>query len=775
MSIKALDKFTVKKLTTAQVITSIYSVVKELVENALDADANHIEVILQEKGLSYIEVRDNGKGIAPVDAPFMGLQAYTSKLISFDDLDSLESYGFRGEALSALCRVSNVKIITRTNSDDAARSYTLDLNGTIETIEFSHRSIGTTVRVENLFKNYPVRRQSISNSKKINQEMKDIEELLKDYGICRPEVRFSYVVDNLSIFSKFPKSTYKECLNEIYGAKVIFNYEFLNFEEDNIFVELAIPKKDLTDLTHISHLNFAHISVNARPIKFKEFKDLIMKLLSQHFDAKISQRKKPLFFLKMKVPYSYVDINLEPNKTAILLKNKSEILDIVTKLLVDYYTLEVECEKDDNTSITGTPAYFDTLNDSVTEDEEVANKKRKSTNENKAPKTKKRKSKDNDTNKENNIDNDLEISEINTDPNKEPSLPSNEPLSQLPKVDLGEDFSTQEIRHIPELNSLEVDDIMRKMILSKLNKDINRDTESDKVTSLDKEQVNMELDNIPEILSQALEENTKDESEFKSPEKITEEQWSKGHCLKLQGGTTIGISRPSGEKAKKSKSQLNKTTPTKKNLESIGFSKFCQITRERLLEKNPKMNSVELAKEISKEWKHLDSEERQYFRDLGRKENLSLSITSDLNKSSKKKTVSPLTREKNKSRLLQLIENGKKYSEAKKTEASNKTTKTIIPWDVTMNKVREYCYLKSQNIEKNKKTVIGQLKENVWIVNLNSQIWLLNSLQLFNQLSLSESENITRKDTSDIIETYLKRWLHEKDDMSLLHPIFNLN
>lgn len=189
---KQLPADTVRLLSSSQVITSVVNVVKELLENSLDAGASSIELKLENYGLDQIEVRDNGSGIKAADTPVMGIKHYTSKIFTHDDLEHLETYGFRGEALGSICAVAEVTVTTKTTEDDVSNQYVLDPTGRVIGKMPSHLGTGTTVNVMKLFKNLPVRRQYYANTKKCKEELKKVQDLLMAYAIVKPELRLSF-------------------------------------------------------------------------------------------------------------------------------------------------------------------------------------------------------------------------------------------------------------------------------------------------------------------------------------------------------------------------------------------------------------------------------------------------------------------------------------------------------------------------------------------------------------------------------------------------------
>uniref|UniRef100_A0A3Q4BUS7 PMS1 homolog 1, mismatch repair system component n=1 Tax=Mola mola TaxID=94237 RepID=A0A3Q4BUS7_MOLML len=139
---KQLPPETVQLLSSSQVITSVVNVVKELMENSLDAGASSIDVKLENHGLDRIEVRDNGLGIKAADTSVMGMRHFTSKICSHEDLERLETYGFRGEALGSICAVAEVTVITKTEEDDISTKYTLNFTGEVVAKKPSHLGQG---------------------------------------------------------------------------------------------------------------------------------------------------------------------------------------------------------------------------------------------------------------------------------------------------------------------------------------------------------------------------------------------------------------------------------------------------------------------------------------------------------------------------------------------------------------------------------------------------------------------------------------------------------
>ncbi|XP_040295849.1 PMS1 protein homolog 1 isoform X4 [Bufo bufo] len=333
-----LSSSTVHLLSSAQVITAVVSVVKELVENALDACATNIEVKLENFGFDKIEVRDNGIGIKAADTPVMGIKHYTSKISSHEDLESLQTYGFRGEALCSICSVAEVHISTKTATDPVSTQYVLDNNGHVVSEKPSHLGQGTTVSVMKLFKNLPVRKQYYSTAKKCKEELKKIQDLLISYGLIKPDVRIVLVHNKVIVWQKNKVSNHKMALISVLGTTVMnamtpFQHQCENPE---IFINgyLPRPEADRT-LTSVHGPEKSFIFINQRPVLHKD----ILKIVRLYYnERKDFSHCYPVFFMNILVPASSVDVNVTPDKTQVLLHNKEFVLQAVENVLKSVYT-----------------------------------------------------------------------------------------------------------------------------------------------------------------------------------------------------------------------------------------------------------------------------------------------------------------------------------------------------------------------------------------------------------------------------------------------------
>ncbi|XP_029967537.1 PMS1 protein homolog 1 [Salarias fasciatus] len=337
---KQLPPDTVRLLSSSQVITSVLNVVKELMENSLDAGASSIDVKLENYGLDRIEVRDNGVGIKAADAAVMAVRHFTSKICSHEDLESLETYGFRGEALGSICAVAEVAVTTKTEQEDVSTQYTLDLTGNIVSQKPSHLGQGTTVSVAKLFKNLPVRRQYYSSVKKRKEELRKVQELLVAYAIVKPHLRLLLLHNKVVVWQKAKVADDRSALLAALGPAAVANLLPCHHrhEEPEIFLEGFFPKpgSDYSS-TSSSGPEKTFIFINNRPVQHKE----IMKLLRQHYTAQYAddtaRNRYPTLVLKVTVSPSSVDVNLTPDKTQVLLQNKEVVLTALEALLISLY------------------------------------------------------------------------------------------------------------------------------------------------------------------------------------------------------------------------------------------------------------------------------------------------------------------------------------------------------------------------------------------------------------------------------------------------------
>uniref|UniRef100_A0A4W5NST4 PMS1 homolog 1, mismatch repair system component n=1 Tax=Hucho hucho TaxID=62062 RepID=A0A4W5NST4_9TELE len=326
---KQLPADTVRLLSSCQVITSVVNVVKELLENSLDAGALSVDIKLENYGFDRIEIRDNGSGIKAADTAVMAVKHYTSKICSHDDLEHLATYGFRGEALGSICAVAEVAVTTKTSEDDVGTQYTLDLTGSVVSQKPSHLGQGTTVCALKLFKNLPVRRQYYANTKKCKEELKKVQDLLMAYAILKPELRLTLTHNKVVVWQKAKVSDHRMALMATLGPNAVAHLLPVHHQQPEIVIDGFFPRPGMDcSLASSSNPDKTFIFVNDRPVHQKD----ILK-----YPADSALNRYPTMMLNITVPASTVDVNLTPDKTQILLQNKVAVLAAVETLLVSLY------------------------------------------------------------------------------------------------------------------------------------------------------------------------------------------------------------------------------------------------------------------------------------------------------------------------------------------------------------------------------------------------------------------------------------------------------
>ncbi|CAI2179459.1 7788_t:CDS:10 [Funneliformis geosporum] len=373
--IHSLDTSTVRRISSGQVITKVEDVVKELIENSIDAESTSIEVKLVGDGLTSITVKDNGVGILECDRPAMALRNHTSKLYDFEGLSRVETYGFRGEALNSICSVTeSTQITTKTENDPVAILYMLDHSGKILHAKSSGSSPGTTVTAIKLFSNVPVRRQV---AKKISSSIgKNVQNLLITYALAHPHIRFSlkHTYENNSKL-KFNEGNWiqpamkntmdaviklfgNELANEVqFGVWSSKSEDIENGGNDNnteeqyiITLEAILPNPDA-----VPHIIFKNgktfIYVNNRPVTTVrgEIKNLVSMVKSVYnviacHNGWTGNTKTPFMWINIKLPTWVYDVNVEPNKNVALFHHGERLIEAVSNLLEMFYDLNNQRE-----------------------------------------------------------------------------------------------------------------------------------------------------------------------------------------------------------------------------------------------------------------------------------------------------------------------------------------------------------------------------------------------------------------------------------------------
>lgn len=332
-AVRLLDTNTANQIAAGEVVEKPASVVKELVENALDAGADKIEVTIFAGGTEYIRVTDNGCGMSEADAKMAVLRHATSKLTKAEDLLSLNTLGFRGEALPSIASVSNFTLLTRPESEEFATSVHID-GGENTEITASGGSTGTTVIVENLFFNVPARRKFL---KTVSTEGRYISELLTRLALSRPDVRFKLVNNDKEVLSTPGDGDLEHAIKALYGKNVAENLLEVSLNDPKVRVSGFIGKPTLLKGTRQWQTFF----VNGRCIGSK----MLSKAMDHAYQSQIPKSGFPFAVINITVDTASVDVNVHPQKSEIKFSDDSLIYKAMYKALTDALTKPMSAQK----------------------------------------------------------------------------------------------------------------------------------------------------------------------------------------------------------------------------------------------------------------------------------------------------------------------------------------------------------------------------------------------------------------------------------------------
>ena len=302
MGIHVLDSRTIDRIAAGEVVERPASVVKELVENAIDAGSTAITVEAKEGGIEFIRVTDNGCGIEREQLPTAFLRHATSKIEDADDLNHIASLGFRGEALSSIAAVSRVEIITKRKENLTGTRMILE-GSKEQSIDEIGAPDGTTFLMRNLFFNTPVRRKFL---KQPATEGSYITDLMEHLALSRPDISFKFVLGNQTRFHTSGNGDLREVIYRIYGREIASNLVPIQIEENGIKIEGYLGKPVLVR----SNRNFEIYFINGRFIR----SGVIAKAIEEGYKQYLMQHKFPLCVLHITMDTETVDVNVHPSK-----------------------------------------------------------------------------------------------------------------------------------------------------------------------------------------------------------------------------------------------------------------------------------------------------------------------------------------------------------------------------------------------------------------------------------------------------------------------------
>lgn len=321
--IAVLSQNTIDKIAAGEVVERPASVVKELVENAIDAGATAITVEIKEGGISFIRVTDNGGGIPKEQVPLAFLRHATSKITQAEDLLQITSLGFRGEALSSISAVSQMEVITKAPEDFMGVRYVIE-GGQEKVLEDVGAPNGTTMLVRNLFFNTPARKKFLKTAM---TEAGYVSSYMEQLALSHHNISFKYMVNGQLRLHTSGNANLKDVIYGIYGRDITRELLPVQYEVSGLSVSGFIGKPSIAR----GNRNFENYYINGRYVKSK----LLMKAIEEAYKPYMMQHKYPFVCLQYDIHGEDVDVNVHPTKMEVRFKNQSAIYNATYDLITD--------------------------------------------------------------------------------------------------------------------------------------------------------------------------------------------------------------------------------------------------------------------------------------------------------------------------------------------------------------------------------------------------------------------------------------------------------
>lgn len=315
--IELLDQITIDKIAAGEVIERPASVVKELVENAIDAGSTAVTVEIEEGGISLIRITDNGCGIAKQDVENAFLRHSTSKIRSAEDLTHLSSLGFRGEALSSISAVARVELITKTREDVFGTKYIIE-GGKGRTPEETGAPDGTTFLVRQLFFNTPARRKFLKTPM---TEASHISDLLTRLALSHPDISFRFINNGQVKLHTSGNGKMKDVIYHIYGREIANNLIPLEFEKDGVRLSGYLGKP----VINRGNRNFENYFVNGRYVR----NSILAKAIEDGYKDFTMQHRYPFVAFQIEINPEKIDVNVHPSKMELRFSNQQGIYNLL--------------------------------------------------------------------------------------------------------------------------------------------------------------------------------------------------------------------------------------------------------------------------------------------------------------------------------------------------------------------------------------------------------------------------------------------------------------
>lgn len=321
--IAVLDQQTIDKIAAGEVVERPASVVKELVENAIDAGASQVTVEIREGGIGFIRITDNGSGMEKDDIPLAFLRHSTSKIRSAEDLTGVSSLGFRGEALSSISAVSMVELITKTKENTLGSRCYLE-GGVQKSLEEVGAPDGTTFIVRNLFYNTPARKKFLRTEM---TEAAAIHEMMTHLALSHAEVSFKVIINNQMKLQTAGNGNLKDVIYHVYGRDIAMRLIGVDREQGPLRVTGFVGKPEISR----GNRNYENYFVNGRYVKSK----IIAKGIEDGYRTFMMQHRYPFVCLDIQIDGTLLDVNVHPTKMELRFSNQNLIYDTIQQVVKD--------------------------------------------------------------------------------------------------------------------------------------------------------------------------------------------------------------------------------------------------------------------------------------------------------------------------------------------------------------------------------------------------------------------------------------------------------
>ncbi len=321
--IVVLDQNTINKIAAGEVIERPASVVKELLENAIDAQATAVTVEIRDGGISFIRVTDNGSGIPKDEVSLAFLRHSTSKIKSVEDLFTVASLGFRGEALSSIAAVAQVELITKTPEQLSGIRYQIE-GGKERLLEEIGAPDGTTFIVRNLFYNTPVRQKFLKTAQ---TEGSHVAALVEKLAMSHPDISIRFIQNNQNKLYTSGNHNLKDIIYTIFGREIAANLLRVEWQEEILQIRGFAGKPVIAR----NNRNFENYYINGRYIK----SSLVAKAIEEAYKPFMMQHKYPFVLLHLTIEPEYLDVNVHPTKMELRFRDEERIFRIIYQAVSD--------------------------------------------------------------------------------------------------------------------------------------------------------------------------------------------------------------------------------------------------------------------------------------------------------------------------------------------------------------------------------------------------------------------------------------------------------